>query len=87
VALQLRICPPDLLAERDQSVAVTMGSGDFIEKSSDTQAYERLSSGAMNITQVRHGTVRVCECGETLRPRFGGVLMGISAFGIDPGSP
>jgi hypothetical protein len=59
MALQLGICPPDLLAERDQSVAVTMGSGDFIEKGPDTLAHERPSSRAMNITEIRHGTVRV----------------------------
>jgi hypothetical protein len=58
MALQLGICPPDFLAERDQRVAITIGGGDFIEKAPDTQADEWLSSMAMNITEIRHGTVR-----------------------------
>jgi hypothetical protein len=36
-----------------------MGSGDFIEKGPDTLAHERPSSRAMNIAEIRHGTVRV----------------------------
>jgi hypothetical protein len=59
MTLQLRICPSDFLAERDQSVAVTMGGGDFIEKGPGTLAHERPSSRAMNVTEIRHGTVRV----------------------------
>lgn len=59
VPVQLGVIPPDFLAKRDQSVAIPMGVGDSIEKGPDTEPDEGLACMAMNITKIRHGTIRV----------------------------